>query len=102
MMRHISRDLFTRTALEATRPMQEFTLLQWMCEQGLPVPRVVAAQMSPAGPFYRAAILTELIPKAQPLEDHLRAGPLPESLWHDIGHTLWPSPSRMFRRFRSE
>ncbi len=68
--------------------MQEFALLQWMGGQGLPVPRVVAAQMSPTGPFYRAAILTERIPKAQPLEDHLRAGPLPEALWHEIGRTI--------------
>lgn len=86
-----NRDLYLRTGLEQTRSVQEFNLLNWMRDQGLPVPRPVAALMSPAGPFYRAAIITERIPRARPLEDVLRERVLPAGLWNRVGaviHTM--------------
>lgn len=85
LVRKISRDLYLRTGLARTRSMREFSLTSWMLEQGLPVPVVVAAQVTHIGPFYRAAIITQRIPNAQPLEDHLRAGALEAEQWHRVG-----------------
>ncbi len=88
MVQKISRDLFLRTGLEQTRSLREFALMQWMGAQALPVPRAVAAQVVSVGLFYRAAIITERIPEAQPLEDLLRQGALHASLWGRIGQVV--------------
>lgn len=85
LVRKISRDLYVRMGLERARSMREFALTAWMRAQGLPVPQVVAAQVTRLGPVYRAALLTERIPDAQPFEDHLCAGPLNTAIWHRIG-----------------
>ena len=88
LARKISRDLFLYTGFEHTRSMREFALTNWMHAQGLPVPRAVAAQVTQVGPLYRAAIVTERIPDARPMEDHLRAGPINADLWHRVGKTV--------------
>jgi len=88
LVRKVSRDLYLRTGIESTRAMREFDLTHWMGGQGLPVPVVVAAQVTQVGPFYRAAIITERIPNAQPLEDHLRTGALDADMWWRIGGTV--------------
>lgn len=80
-----NRDLYLRGSLESSRAMQEFGLLQWMRDAGLPVPRAVAAQVTPRGLFYRAALLTERIPGAQPMEDALREVPLEPEVWRRVG-----------------
>ena len=84
----VNRDLYLRTGLNGTRPMQEFALLSWMRGQGLSVPRPIAAQVAPLGPFYRAALLTERITGAKPLDEHLKHAPLHAGLWAQIGATV--------------
>jgi len=88
LMQKISRDLYLRLGLEQTRSMREFTLLAWMHGQGLAVPRVVASQVRFVGPLYRAAIITQRIPDARPLEDWLRGGALAPGQWSRIGKVV--------------
>ncbi|MDA8584864.1 3-deoxy-D-manno-octulosonic acid kinase [Rhodobacteraceae bacterium] len=81
----INPDLFVRTGKDRNRAMREFKLLDWMNSNGLPVPRPVAARFTTLGPFYRAAIITERIPGARPLEDILREMPVSSTIWFAIG-----------------
>lgn len=83
-----NRDLYLRTGKDKSRAMQEFDLLSWMHAKGLPVPRPVAAEYKPTGPFYRAQLITERIPNARPLEDVLREAELPPTIWVAVGTTI--------------
>lgn len=83
-----NKDLYLRTGLERTRSMQELELLSWMRGEGLRVPRPVAAKVAPFGPFYRAAIITEYIPEAQPMEEMLRESDLGEDIWQRVGEAI--------------
>lgn len=84
----LNKDLFLRQPLAQTRPMAEYALLAWMNARGLPVPRPVAARMSPIGPCYRADILTLTIPESRTLADHLRSADLNADLWRLVGNTI--------------
>ncbi|MEO0944840.1 MAG: 3-deoxy-D-manno-octulosonic acid kinase [Pseudomonadota bacterium] len=83
-----NRDLYWRTGIEDSRAFREFALLQWMREAGLPVPRAVAARVSPRGLVYRAALVTERIPDARPMEEVLSEAALPEDVWHQVGSVI--------------
>lgn len=61
----IFTDQFFLAPAHKSRAVQEFQLLQWMHEQGLPVPQPYAAFYERSGLFYRASILIERIPCAQ-------------------------------------
>ncbi|MEM6891620.1 MAG: 3-deoxy-D-manno-octulosonic acid kinase, partial [Pseudomonadota bacterium] len=80
-----NRDFYVRGGLEKSRSIREHELLRWMRAEGLPVPRPVAASVTPTGPLYRAAIITERIPGARPLEDRLREGAMPQDVWQRVG-----------------
>lgn len=81
----VNRDLYLRIPAAVSRPMREFDLLREMHAEGLPVPLPVAAQYVPAGPFYRADIITQRIPDARPLQDMICDRILSASLWSDVG-----------------
>ena len=83
-----NRDLYLRKGKDSSRSLQEFDLLGWMHTKGLPVPRPVAAQYKPSGPFYRAHLITERIPNARPLEEFLREAALPAQTWTAVGTTI--------------
>ncbi len=85
MMGRVNRDLYLRTGAHRSRAFREFDLLRDMHADGLPVPLPVAAQYAPAGPVYRADIITQRIPDARPLDEVLRESPLPPDRWSDIG-----------------
>lgn len=85
MVGRFVKDLYLREPVPASRAMREFTLLDWMQGQGLPVPRPVAARFSPLGPWYRADLLMDRIPDARPLADLLAETPLPVADWMRIG-----------------
>ena len=85
MVGRIVKDLYLREAVATSRAMREFTLLDWMQGQGLPVPRPVAARFSPLGPWYRADLLMERLPDTRPLADLLAEAPLPGDGWAHIG-----------------
>jgi len=88
MVGRIIKDRFLREPVEASRAMREFTLLDWMHSQGLPVPRPIAARYSPAWPFYRADLLMERIPGTRPLADLLAESALPVTDWMRIGAVI--------------
>ncbi|HSG54185.1 MAG TPA: 3-deoxy-D-manno-octulosonic acid kinase [Paracoccaceae bacterium] len=88
MVGRIVKDLYLREPVDRSRAMREFTLLDWMHGQGLPVPRPVAARFSPFGPWYRADLLMERIPDTRPLADCLAEGPLSDRDWMRIGAVI--------------
>ncbi|MAA96378.1 MULTISPECIES: lipid IV(A) 3-deoxy-D-manno-octulosonic acid transferase [unclassified Arsukibacterium] len=57
----VNKDRFFYQSALYSRAMQEFSLLQWMRQQGLAVPRPVAARYQQAGLSYRADLLIERI-----------------------------------------
>lgn len=75
--------------LERSRAWSEWRLLAELYRRGLPVPRPVAAAVLQGCGFYRADLLTELIPDSQPLADLLAKSPQSEDFWRSIGACLW-------------
>jgi 3-deoxy-D-manno-octulosonic acid kinase len=59
-------DRYVRSGLP--RPMRELMATAEARTRGIPAPAVVAGAVYPAGPFYRADLVTELIPDARTLE----------------------------------
>lgn len=88
MVGKLVRDRFWFEGVAASRAMVEFSLLADMYEQGLPVPRPLAARMTKQGPFYRADILIERIRGAKDLVALLKLGPIRDAVWLQIGQTL--------------
>lgn len=88
MVGRFNKDLYLRVAMENSRAMREFTLLRWMRDQGLPVPRAVAARYAPAGVFYRADLLMERISDTWTLADHLAKTPLSAPDWERVGAVI--------------
>lgn len=85
LLGRVNRDLYLWAGIDRSRPMRELALLAWMREEGLPVPRPIAALHARSGLLYRAAILTERIPDARPMEDVLRDGGLEPAVWGRVG-----------------
>lgn len=67
LIARLSADRYLWTGAAATRSFAEYDLLRFMHEQGLRVPRPLAAAYWRSGLSYRAAILIERIDEATPL-----------------------------------
>ncbi len=80
-----NRDRYWYTGLARSRPFAEFELLRRMTADGLRVPTPLAALCDRHGLFYRAALLTERIAPAQPLEAHCGASDFD---WSHLGRAL--------------
>jgi 3-deoxy-D-manno-octulosonic acid kinase len=78
-------DRYLWTGLRRSRPWREFALIAAMRDEGLSVPRPVAARLQRTGPWYRADLVTQRIPDARSLDARLREGPLAVGGWHRIG-----------------
>ena len=83
-----NRDRYIYARVGESRAMREFTLLDWMRTQCLPVPRPLAARQCRSGLFYRAGLITERIPDARPLAEVLLDRALQEERWAAIGAVL--------------
>lgn len=81
----LSADRYLWTGLERTRAWSEWHLLASLHARGLPVPRPVAARVRRQGYSYRADLVTERIPDAQPLADLLGRSALSAERWAKIG-----------------
>ncbi|WP_115717665.1 3-deoxy-D-manno-octulosonic acid kinase [Gallaecimonas mangrovi] len=79
------KDSYLFTCIERTRPVAEYRLLHRMHQQGLPVPRPVAAHVERLGMRYRGDILIERIEGARDLVAWLRQQPLTPPQWQDVG-----------------
>jgi 3-deoxy-D-manno-octulosonic acid kinase len=88
MVGRFIKDLFLRSGVPNSRAMREFSLLRWMHDQGLSVPRPVAARFRAAGLFYRADLLMQMIPDARPLADMLSDRALSEAEWMKVGAVI--------------
>jgi len=84
----INSELYLRGGAERSRTYREYKLLEWMSAQNLPVPKPVAARYAPCGPWYRADLITQLIPNARTLADILHDRALPAQVWSDIGAVI--------------
>jgi len=82
----LSRDRYLNLGSERSRAFEEFRVLSTLKQLGLPVPTPVAAIHEPTGPFYRAGLLTRLIPEARELAE-LAPG-LSSRQWLDLAATL--------------
>ncbi len=84
----ILSDRYIRLGVDNSRSWREWELLARMYEEGLPVPRPVAAQVEVGSLFYSAALITERIPGSRSLAEILRHNPLPPEAWRHIGATV--------------
>lgn len=84
----INEDLFVGRNLLKSRAMQEFSLLDYMHQSGLPVPRPYAALFSKYGLFYRSDILIERLPCDSDLYTAIQKQPLKALQWKQLGQVL--------------
>lgn len=73
---------------QKTRCFQEWQLLAMMREQGIQVPRPIAARAIKSGMSYRADLLSEKIPNAQDLVSILENQPLDAAMYRKIGDEI--------------
>jgi len=81
-------DLYWFTGYQKTRCIQEFHLLNYLQEQGVHVPKPIAAKVTRHGLVYRADLLSEKIPNATDLVDLLTTQALPPSVYQRIGQEI--------------
>jgi 3-deoxy-D-manno-octulosonic acid kinase len=82
----LSHNQYLNLGFAQSRAVREFRLLGQLRQRGLPVPEPIAASHEPAGLFYRAGLLTRLIPDARELAE-LAPG-LSQEQWHELASTL--------------
>ena len=81
-------DQFWLQPVASSRAMQEYQLLAWMRQQGLAVPRPVAASYQRSGLIYRADLLIELIPNSKDIAALLQQRALTEAEWQAVGAAI--------------
>lgn len=88
----ISRKHYFYTGVESSRPFREFKILAALHEQGLPVPRPVAALCEHQGFVSTGALITARIPAVQTLADLLPGynedSALDAAVWGSIGKCI--------------
>ena len=78
-------DRYFWNGAEHSRPFVEFRLLRHLQDLQLPAPRPLAARYRRSGLFYRADLLTRLIPEAQTLAELVRGRRLDPALMRRVG-----------------
>mgnify|MGYP001548599691 FL=1 len=81
-------DRFVWQGADRTRSFREWRLLRRLYNDGLPVPRPVAAAYRRRGASYTADLLTVRIPGAEPLAAHVARAALPADVWRDLGRCV--------------
>ena len=71
-----------------SRPFQEFSLLLTMHRSGLPVPEPVGARLQQEGWFYRADLITKMIPDSVDLADYLSSQAMALEDWQRLGYVI--------------
>lgn len=87
----LSRDRYLWLGEARNRAFRELQLLARLVEQGLPVPRPVAASYRREGCTYQAELVTARLPDARSLADRWLAG--------EAGDRDWVAVGRCLRRF---
>jgi len=86
MVRYLSASSYVYTGADRTRPFAEWRVNRRLLDAGLPVPEPLAAAFERHGPFYQGALLTRLIPDADPLPK--AAGRMASQDWKNLGEML--------------
>jgi 3-deoxy-D-manno-octulosonic acid kinase len=81
-------DHYVYLTLEKTRSYQEFVLLQQLHQEGVAVPRPIAARVLKKHFCYQADLLSERIPNAKDLVETLQTRKLAESVFRQIGFEI--------------
>jgi serine/threonine-protein kinase RIO1 len=84
----VNKDCFLRGTAMQSRAFKEMQLLANMQNNGLPVPRPVAARYQPSSIFYKTDILIEEIPNSQTLFDILLQRELTPMEWAKLGRVI--------------
>jgi 3-deoxy-D-manno-octulosonic acid kinase len=83
-----SQDRYVWAGEDRVRSFAEWRMLRRMADQGLPVPKPIAARYQRSGLFYRCDLITQRIVGAQPLSAVLAARALPETAWRAVGAAI--------------
>ena len=81
-------DSYLFTGLQNTRSYQEFELLATLSNQGVNVPRPIAARVVKHGFTYKADLLSEKIPNARDLVAILKEKSLSKEMYQKIGQEI--------------
>lgn len=84
----LSRDCYVWAGEKRVRAFDELRLLESLVQQGLPVPKPVAARYQRSGLCYRCDLITQRIANAEPLSAALARGSLPEPRWRAVGAAI--------------
>ncbi|WP_018142157.1 MULTISPECIES: 3-deoxy-D-manno-octulosonic acid kinase [unclassified Thioalkalivibrio] len=84
----LSEDRYLWTGRTRTRPVREWNLTRILYEQGLPVPRPVAARVMRHGLVYSGDLVTATVSDATPLDEWIQQQEDTPTLWHEVGATL--------------
>lgn len=88
VLANVVHDRYLWLGLSRARAWQEWQLLYRMFQMGLPVPRPVAARVIRSKGYYRADLLTLMVPMSHSLASLLEARSISEDLWKRIGRCL--------------
>jgi 3-deoxy-D-manno-octulosonic acid kinase len=91
LRRYLRGGLAARVSEDRTRAFREFRLLAGLVEEGLPVPRPVAARYLRGRLSYRGELVTERLPDTASLAERWLAG--------ETGDADWQLAGRCIRRF---
>lgn len=84
----VNRDCYWWQGEEETRSFREFRLLHALAQRGLRVPQPLAAGYAREGLFYRADLLTLLVPNVRTLAQRVARDFPSASTWERLGATL--------------
>lgn len=85
MVSRLFHDHYLWQGMGRTRSVREWRLLKELFEEGLPVPRPIAAAYRRRGASYTADLITRRVPGARPLALHLKEAALPDRGWRRLG-----------------
>ncbi|MGE4532415.1 3-deoxy-D-manno-octulosonic acid kinase [Halomonas sp.] len=88
LVARLSERRYLWTGLECTRAFRELRLTAELLDQGLPVPRPVAAGITRHGLTYEAALITVRLPGARALASLLENGQADDDLLRRVGATI--------------
>ncbi|MFQ5597361.1 MAG: 3-deoxy-D-manno-octulosonic acid kinase [Nitrospiria bacterium] len=88
MIANLVFDRYLWQGLIRTRAWREWHLLNRMYQEGLPVPRPVAAYVERIGWQYRADLLTLFLPECTPMANRIRVQCLPKETWTQVGKVI--------------
>ncbi len=85
---HLLADRYVWVGEQRVRAFAEWRLLALLVQQGLPVPKPIAARYGRRALTYRCDLITQRLVDAHPLSVWLERGALDDTLWRGIGATI--------------